>query len=468
MVDHQSDESLYRLQASDPATGTHPDLDRVRQLVSHKAPASRSTGAPGAARTAEDDLLRGPRLRAPWVAAAAIVALGIGAGGYALGVSRDDGTTLLANQASLLAPAAGGAGAGLSSAVSSLDLGSSVGSSSAPRPYDPGPVRLVAADSLSTQRTTGQVRALMTDETAQAYLERWTDAMNLSGHDVGGTELLGDVVGTYDQATGEMATVSDEHGGLSFSYTSLFRSEGCTEMRAYLTRTELETMTEQWREAFGPDVPVPSPADCLPPNGERPSDEEAVAQAREFLTDAGVPVEDYVLRVPRYEDRTSLFVTVEGWPEGSAYGPLHVYLRIGPDGVVDASGSIGEMTSLGDYPVISPAEAVERYGTREYSTEYGVSLPEDYEELEQDPDATVTFIEPEIEEAPELEEGMSIPLLLKDKEVTGAELVQGMVWTQAGSLEVPTWKLTTDDGMSYPVMAVADEAILFQTWELPR
>ena len=61
---------------------------------------------------------------------------------------------------------------------------------------------------------------------------------------------------------------------------------------------------------------------------------------------------------------------------------------------------------------------------------------------------------------------MKIPLLLKEKTVTGAELVQGFVWTQAGtSLEVPAWRLTTEDGMHYAVLAVADEAIDWVSWE---
>lgn len=467
MVDHQSDESLYRLQASDPATGAHPDLERVRQLVAQKAPASQRA-AGDRARRIDDELLQGPRLRAPWIAAAAIVALGIGAGGYALGVSRDDGTVLMANQDSLLSPAAGGS----IGATSSLDLGSASasGGESAPQPYDPGPVRLVAADGLSNERTTGQVRTLMTDEVPEDYLARWTEAMDLQGTSVTDSDYFGfgDGVGTFDQENGEWAMVGNPDGGLSFMYTSIFRVEGCREMHAQITQRELDEFRKEWERVLGEGTPLPTASDCIPPEGTRPTDDEAIAQATAFLADAGVPVEDYTVRVPDYGERTSLYVPVEAWPTGYAYGPLHASATVGPAGVVEAYGSIGEMTSLGDYPVISPTEAVERYGEREFSMEYGISLPEDYAELERDPDATITFLEPDIDEAPEVAEGMKVPLLLKDKEVTSAELVQGMMWTQSGSMEVPTWKLKTDDGMTYPVLALADEAILYQSWEQPE
>ena len=470
MVDHQTDASLYRLQASDPATGSHPDLERVRQLVAQKAPASQGS-AGERARRVDDDLLQGPRLRAPWIAAAAIVAVGIGAGGYALGVSRDDGTVLMANQDSLLAPAAGGS----IGATSSLDLGSTSvsGGESAPQPYDPGPVRLVAADGLSDERTTGQVRTLMSDEVPEDYLARWTEAMGLDGTPIDADSDyfgFGDGVGSLDQESGDWALVSGQDGGLSFMYTSIFRVEGCREMHAQISQRELDEWRKEWERMLGEGTPLPTASDCIPPEGTRPTDDEAIAQATAFLADAGVPVEDYTVRVPDYGDeRTSLYVPVEAWPTGYAYGPLHASATVGPDGVVvEAYGSIGEMTSLGDYPVISPTEAVERYGEREFSMEYGISLPEDYTELEQDPDATITFLEPDIEEAPEVTEGMQIPLLLKDKEVTSAELVQGMLWTQSGSMEVPTWKLQTDDGMTYPVLALADEAILYQSWEQPE
>ena len=71
MVEHD-DEAIHRLRASDPATGSHPDLHRLRSLIAQKAPASQGADR---ATAVDDELLRGPRLRTPWVAAAAVAEL---------------------------------------------------------------------------------------------------------------------------------------------------------------------------------------------------------------------------------------------------------------------------------------------------------------------------------------------------------------------------------------------------------
>ena len=98
--------------------------------------------------------------------------------------------------------------------------------------------------------------------------------------------------------------------------------------------------------------------------------------------------------------------------------------------------------------------------------EYGVSIAEDNVPMTEEDWDTFEMPEWTLPESRPLQPGDRIPMLLKDKLVTGAELVRGSMWSQtAGSVEVPVWKLTTDDGMYYPVLALAEEAIEFQTWE---
>lgn len=464
MVQHHSDESLHRLQASDPATGSHPDLNRLRSLITHKAPASQ--GADRATRV-DEDLLGGPAIRAPWVAAACIAALAIGAGGYAVGAQRGTGTLLVAGQDSLLSPAGAGMDAGLSAELSSGSVAtSSSAGESAPQPYDPGPVRLVPADSLSSERSTAAVRVLRSDEDPEAFLEEWARTLGLQGEPMASDEdfFPEGNVGLAEAETGRMISASTEGGGLHVSYSDFFSSPYCREELAMAQGRERDTMQDYWEATFGSDTPLPTVDDCREITGERPTDEQAEQAARDFLTLAGVPTEGFTFQSSDY-DRGSSVVYVEAAPPGGAYGPKHVSLTVGPSGVIDANAGLGEMVSIGDYPVISPVEAVERYGLREFSMEYGVQLPQDLEDLAPVRDGDLTFIEPKIPDAPEVADGMQIPLLLKDKEVTGARLVQATMYTQAGSMEVPTWELTTDDGMSYPVMAVADESIDWITWE---
>ena len=89
MVNHDDDDALARLRASDPATGSHPDLRSLRHRIAQKAPAS--VGADTATRV-HDDVFRGQGLRAPWIAAAAVAAFGFGAGGDAVGAPQGSGT----------------------------------------------------------------------------------------------------------------------------------------------------------------------------------------------------------------------------------------------------------------------------------------------------------------------------------------------------------------------------------------
>ncbi|WP_151525960.1 hypothetical protein [Serinicoccus kebangsaanensis] len=458
MVQHD-DEALHRLQRSDPATGSHPDLGRLRSLIAHRAPASQR----GDSTAQVDDLLRDPVIRAPWVAAACIAALAIGAGGYVLGAQRSTDTLLVADQGGLLAPAGGGVEAGVSAEMGASASVESSGSESAPEPYDPGPVRLVPGPDLSDERSTGQVRVLRSDEDPAAFVEAWAGALDLQGVPIpNDVEFLPEGEGIADAETGRFIIATNEGGGLQLTYSDFFSSSECGDTLTMIEADE-EFFTEFWQETFGADTPLPSAADCTELTGPRPTQEEARTAAVDFLTRAGLSLEGYTFRVDEM-DPSSTEVYVEGAPPGGAYGPLHLFVRVGPSGVVlDANAGIGEMVSIGDYPVISPVEAVQRYQDDVFSMHYGVQLPED---LEEDTSGSgVRFIEPDLPPTPEIEDGMRLPLLLKDKEVTGAKLVQASIYTEAGSMEVPTWRLTTADGMSYPVMAVADEAIDWISWE---
>ncbi|ANS80232.1 hypothetical protein SGUI_2836 [Serinicoccus hydrothermalis] len=470
MVEHHDDEGLHRLRASDPATGSHPDLSRLRALVEHKAPASRGAGADRA--TQVDDLLRDPVIRAPWVAAACIAALAIGAGGYALGAQRGPGTLLVAGEDSLL----GAAGAGMEPGLSAEMAGSAYASSgssveSAPEPYDPGPVRLVAGPALSQETTTAPISVLRSDEDPEAFLAAWAEALGMDGvpMEVDADFLPEGDVGLAEAETGRMIMASTDGGGLYVSYSDFYSSPDCREGITAVSGQEREMLTEYWEATFGEGTPLPTAEDCHELTGERPTKEQARGAAQDFLDRAGIPTEGFDFRVDDeeygYGDGFPV-VYVEAAPPGGAYGPRHVHLTVGPEGVIDAGAGLGEMVAIGDYPVISPAQAVERYGEKEFTEEYGVQLPEDLEDTA--PSATgttgTTFVAPELPDPPEVEDGMALPLLLKDKEVTGAELVRGSIYTHAGTMEVPVWELSTDDGMTYTVMAVADEAIDWISW----
>lgn len=487
MVNHD-DDALARLRASDPATGSHPDLHSLRQRIAHKAPASQ--GADTATRL-HDDIFRGPGLRTPWIAAAAVAAFGFGAGGYAIGAQQapDTGGQLLAGQgddqsdaADGAAPADGADGAAAGDALGSPGLttdeeasaarssASVGGDSGAGGAWDPGPVRLTAGPDLPSDRGTGEVRALTSDEDPAEFLDAWAAELEFEGirPAVDEDSMFGwyGENALYDADNGRMLTVTRDGGaGLSFNYEDMLGSPWCADSYSGIPEEEMAKIVEEWTKAFGEGVPFPDASRCKDVSGEAPSDDEAIAMARDFLATTGLDLSGYTLQVPEFDDETINQVMVEGWPEGQQNGHIVINAQVGPEGVTSAYGTIGELTSLGEYPLISAVEAVERYGDRVFGMEYGVTLTEDLAAGSTEADILPDDPRFQMPEPTQIEPGMKIPLLLKDKVVTGAELTTGTMWGQSsGPLEVPTWKLTTGDGMEYAVLALADEAIDWQSW----
>ncbi|GAA5167703.1 hypothetical protein [Ornithinimicrobium tianjinense] len=479
MVDH--DEAMARLRDSDPATGSHPDLNALRSLVAGKAPASQGTDHVTAV---HDDLMRGPSLRAPWIAAAAVAALGFGGGGYALGAagggetpivsassteddSRDDGTD--SGTAGESAPLGDdGAAATAMPGVDAMgsDEKSMAGGSGAM--FDMGPVRLQAGPGLSAERGTAPVRALTTDEDPAAFLAAWAERIDFQGvapqPESEGAGWYGEHV-LIEVDTMRVLSVSTAGGALQLSYEDQLRSPYCTDMYEGMSAEDLATMKEEFARAMGPDIPFPDQAECQPPDGALPTTEQAVAAAKDFFASTGLDVSDYTLQASEYQDPGVNYVMVEGWPEGQRGGELMINASVGPDGVYSAWGAVGEMTSLGDYPVISAVEAVERYGQRAFAVEYTVTLAEDLA-AQSGPTDSLTMPVPEYDppESGPLAPGDPLPLLMADKVVTDAELTSGTMWTSSGSVEVPAWKLVTDDGAHYSVLALTDESIKWVDW----
>lgn len=504
MVDHD-DEALGRLRASDPATGSHPDLHRLRSLIAQKAPASQGAER---ATALDDDLMRGPRLRAPWIAAAAVAALALSGGGYAIGLQQGDGTTSPAARS--VSPAApGGAevanGAALPGGMAAAekmaaDGGMSAGasgSSTAGPSFDPGPVRLTAGEGLPDSPGTAEVKVMRSDQDPQEFIDAYAAKSGFTGKPLPDSEYFAgpgvDAKGLIDTDKGRVITASKDGGALQFMYEDIYGSEYCSGMYAGMTDDDLQAMKDEWAKGYGPDLPFPSPDQCREVTGERPSDDAAEAAAKDFFAQAGVDVSKYTFKALSSDSYpmevfsselsvdsmavtggpgsggSSAFVNVEATLTDSGIdsfgmGGPGISATVGPEGLVSAYGSVGELSSLGEYPVISAKEAVARYASREFATDYSVSIADDmamYDDM-----AAATGMAVAMPQPASLEPGDKLPLLRKDKTVTGAELVRGTLWTQsAGSAEVPVWKLTTADGMYYTVLALSEEAVDFQSWD---
>lgn len=486
MVEH--DEAMDRLRTSDPATGSHPDLHSLRTLVAQKAPASQ--GSDEVTRL-HDDPLRAPRAVGPWIAAAAVAAIGMGGGGYALGAQQAEPTNQVAvgPASSAQEPGTGpdeGApvdvdppegrpaevvgtdgepgligGTDMVGAESMAEYDAMEDSGMA---YDPGPVRLVAGEGLPAGPGTAEVRALFSDQDPQEVLDRLTEGLGMDSRPMPVDDewnYFGH--GAVDPVSGEVVQAGVDGGPLGFQYESMFTGEWCASMFEGLEEEDVVMIRQDWARSYGPDMPLPGPESCRTPEGPAPSEEQAQALATEFFAMAGIDTSDYTVEV--YADAGQRSVNLEYWPEDMKYGQLNLSAVVGPEGVTSAYGTVGEFSSLGDYPIVTAAEAVERFGTREWGMDHYVSITEDYGPY---PEGGAELSMPvyDVPEPVTLAPGDRIPVLIKDKTVTGAELVQGSLHTHSGgTIEVPVWKLLTADGMHYPVLALAEEALDYQSWE---
>jgi len=92
------------------------------------------------------------------------------------------------------------------------------------------------------------------------------------------------------------------------------------------------------------------------------TDDEAVKKAEQFLEGLGLPLPGELARVERREDGLSRIVwSPKEFRPVEPYSPLGIWIAFGNDGdVVSMSYYWQELEPIGEYPLASPAEGVER------------------------------------------------------------------------------------------------------------
>ena len=509
MNDYQDDEALARLRAADPATGAHPDLHRISQRLRGRTPlGSGPVGgfAPGTGYSFSDTSDTAVRVSDPgartsrvgFVVAASVAALAFGGGGYVMGVASGDddqgGPTTTAADSDDEREASDGSDSVEDLAASEGEAyggDGDIGYDSAAGGYA-GPVVPVAGDGLSTERTTGTVYAAdQGGEAADpgALLEQYAGALGIEGT----TESDSQTAYVTDATDGRSVHVY-AHGGLvSVDYSNPALDPYCED---YMAEPGM---------MFGEDGP--DTITCVPP-GDAPDEETAIALVKEFADTAGFSYDDYEFRfevfdpmiaygedyeelmgeqgeAPPADDTVDTSAStaapdaqdlleraIEEWgPEGypdvldvsvTAHrtdAPLKNYqswyFGVTDQGVSYASFQLGEYVSLGDYPVISPAEAVERANDIRFQ-QIGAYIPD----LEFDASYFEEWTEPE--PLPPLTAGEPIPYPLTESTVTGAELHSGVVNLWDGTEFIaPVYHLTDDEGNSWQVLGLAEDALDF-------
>lgn len=202
-------------------------------------------------------------------------------------------------------------------------------------------------------------------------------------------------------------------------------------------------------QSGGGSTGSPEPAPCEPVDlGPAPSTQEAIDTVTAALGSAGLggtvrfaptSAGDQVVYLTGYVD-------VAGMPSD-----IMVSASVTAEGISSLSGSAPAAVDLGEYPVISPAAAVERltdprFGATRSWDQWGIAAVD----VAQEPASSApTPSTP----AP----GDSLPWAVSTVVITSAELTLATYTADAGTTFLaPTYLLTGEDGSRWTVIAVAD------------
>jgi hypothetical protein len=490
--DASTDDVLARVRAADPAADVHADLPALRGAVAARAAVDAgATGAPGetgepvpgapAASVTELDAAReARRTRRParWLQVAAAVAgvAVIGSGGYAVG--RGDTPT----------PAA---------APISLD-GASTGRA-AQSPVAPGLEQMSAADSAQTKmiapwfggRTVFTGAGLSTDAGSaqawtfdpasvfsQATAERLAGVLGVAGAAV--EQWGGWAVGPQD-GTGPNLQLQPD-GLASVSYYDPTRDPWACVRSAPDTLdgtapdagSAEEPATGGLAGAAEPSVVDPGivePVPCLDDGAPPPSGDAASAQARDLLGSLGVDADGYELEVATDTGQPASTTVYAHQVLGGQRTGVTWSMTFVADGIQSLYGSLAPVVELGEYDVISPADAVARLMDVRFGASSGMVMPladgmmraatEDADGATEElvaPDPAVPTV------PPVAEPGSPISWPVQEVTLVEARLGLAMI-TQAdgSSVLVPSYELTDADGSTWSVVAVVEDQLDFAT-----
>lgn len=425
-TDHDS-EATRRLRSADPALGTHPDLGQIRAEVTERI----SAGGVAETATWEGPTMGRGRSGAV-IAVAAAATLAVGVGGYALGHTQGtDGRASIASADE----SETSEGAALVGEAGTTSDSYAEGLSGLPS----GPVRLIAGEGLSTEGGVAQVSTSQAKEVdGEAAVRELAAEFGVTG------EVEEDGDWSSIQADGTSISGYSDPTSFTLSYDNSYLMTDCESNIGY--------MEEDMALATGgvDDLPELDPARCPAQPTTDISQQAATDLAEETTAKFGID--------PATIDFTVDTMSVEAYADGTGIdadgAEVEVHMGLRAEGVIYAGVSFSESLSLGDYPIISPAAAVERhndpiYGrldvmpaTVDEAEWYGGMYPDEWSQPEP------------------LDPGDLIPVPGQISTATSTELTTGTLWDMnGGRFTVPIYLVTTDDDTTLPVLALAEEAI---------
>ncbi|MDO8145546.1 MULTISPECIES: hypothetical protein [unclassified Isoptericola] len=450
----QRDEAFDRLTAADPAAG----VETRHGVLRAKTDALREEQGGPAHGSADELAVARARRRSGWLVAAGVAgAVALTGGGYAVGVAEGGGAgPTVADGALPPISLDGGAGGEGGVVTEERALGGqaatdpAVGTSVMPAPGFGGRVTF-SQEGLSTEPGTAAALAYdAADVATESGAADLAAALDVAGEPR--WEFGSWAVGPRDGSGPSLWLAAD--GIAYFSYTDPTLDPWRCE--------EVEVLPEESTESQGAIEPAPCPV----PDGETVPAEDAADGLRELMTAVGADPAEYEVEVAEASGvgrRAVAYQVVEGRRTGATWS-----VTVTEDGVAWADGFLAETVSLGDYPVVSPAEAVERLGDPRFGQQ---TWPIAYA------DDTVSGLEPSTRQLPApdaVEPDLSEPTVppappssgsdlswpVRDVTITGARLGLAQEFTaDQGVLLLPAYELTDADGSTWSVVAVAEEAL---------
>lgn len=456
-----------RLSKADPAAGTAPDLAAVRGRVDAEL-AGEAPGTQAPVRPETDDAPGGTvvplvRTRQParWfqVAAASAGVLAIGLGGYAVGHQSADETVV--------------ADAPVETAVAQPAPETDSQAGLEPAPLHAGGRTMEAADMTMPSFGGHTVFDSVGLSDAPGRARAWA----FDGSAVYSEATAARVAAAFGLTEAPVLSSGQWHVG-PLDWTGVFVG---------LTPNALASFnfTDSTRDPWSED-------------GTAPADDVATAALTDLMTELGVDAGAYEVTVEESYGAAATIVRATRLVDGRATG-LTWEATVTQDGFASAYGHLASPVDLGEYDVVSPQEAVARLTDPRFGQSNVLWGPAMVAGLEVPDDA---FVGPTPEQAyPEMESGGSsdkpaadepsvvepapaqpgvdtlspVPTVppapapgtsfawpVEQVTITGATLTVAVHTQPDGStVLLPTYELTSDDGSTWSVVAVADAQLDF-------
>lgn len=431
-----SGEAFDRLRAADPAAGLEPDHDALRKAVAARADVVDELAA------------RRRRPRALQVAAASAGALAIGVGGFALGGGFAP---------SLVAGAESGSGSdSAASAAPAITLDGAADSPSAAMP------EMATEGPAMGGGEAGRTGASSYVAQDMAYMPSFGRTV-FSASGLSTSETTAPAYG-YDGAAAHSAEALERLAGALGASGKVREDYGSLILGDYESGEPVATLYGDGTASFYFSDPSKDPWFCPPDReceerdlGAAPQGEDALDEATDVLLALGLDPADFELEVSDKSDYGSTdyssvnaFRVLDGQRTGDSWG-----VTFTGAGVSSVWGPTAELVELGEYDVISPAEAVERLNDPRFGASFS-SFPADWV-------GPATLMREGSTSAPRTPSaGDRFDWPVESVKITSERLGLAQHHLGDGGVAlVPTYELSSADGRTWSVIAVTEAHLAF-------